>query len=104
MLESLYSAAEMQAAEEGHEVAALMERAGAAVAREVLQHYPEARRLAVVCGGGANGGDGRIAAGILREEGRDAVEDDRGRAGRCDRRRPLRDGLPGAAARGGRGN
>ena len=60
--------------EEGHDVAELMERAGAAVAREVLQRFPDARRVAVVCGGGSNGGDGRIAARILREEGRDAVE------------------------------
>ncbi|MGH3071116.1 MAG: NAD(P)H-hydrate dehydratase, partial [Gaiellaceae bacterium] len=52
----------------------LMERAGAAVAREVMSRYPDARRIAVVCGGGSNGGDGRIAARILREEGRDAVE------------------------------
>ena len=51
-----------------------MERAGAAVAREVMQRFPDARRIAVVCGGGSNGGDGRIAARILREEGRDAVE------------------------------
>jgi NAD(P)H-hydrate epimerase len=74
MLEPLYSAAEMRAAEEGHDVAELMERAGAAVAREVMQRYPDARRIAVVCGSGANGGDGRIAARILREQGRDAVE------------------------------
>jgi hydroxyethylthiazole kinase-like uncharacterized protein yjeF len=73
-LEPLYTADEARAAEEGHDVPALMERAGAAVAHEVLQHYPDARRLAVVCGSGANGGDGRIAARILREEGRDAVE------------------------------
>ena len=52
----------------------LMERAGAAVAREVLQLFPNAHRVAVVCGGGANGGDGRIAARILRDEGLDAVE------------------------------
>ena len=74
MFEPLYSAAEMRAAEAGHEVAELMERAGAALAREVLDRFPDARRIAVVCGGGANGGDGRIAARILREEGRDAVE------------------------------
>lgn len=72
--EPLYTAAEARAAEEGHDVSALMERAGAAVAREVLARYPDARRIAVVCGGGSNGGDGRIAARILREEGRDAVE------------------------------
>jgi NAD(P)H-hydrate epimerase len=74
MFEPLYTAAEARAAEEGHDVAELMERAGAAVAREVLTRYPDARRIAVVCGGGSNGGDGRIAAGILREQGRDAVE------------------------------
>ena len=74
MLEPLYSAAEMRAAEEGHDVEQLMERAGAAVAREVLLRFPDARRIAVVCGSGSNGGDGRIAARILRAEGCDAVE------------------------------
>ena len=74
MFEPLYTAAEMRAVEEGRDITELMERAGAAVAREVLQRFPDARRIAVVCGGGSNGGDGRIAARILREEGRDAVE------------------------------
>ena len=81
MHEPLYSAAEMRAAEERYPgypdtTGELMERAGAAVANEVLRAFPEARRIAVVCGGGANGGDGRIAARILREAGRDAVETD----------------------------
>ncbi|HET9288233.1 MAG TPA: NAD(P)H-hydrate dehydratase [Gaiella sp.] len=81
MHEPLYTAAEMRAAEErfpGYPETAgeLMERAGAAVATEVLRSYPDARRFAVVCGGGANGGDGRIAARILRVAGRDAVETD----------------------------
>lgn len=74
MLEPLYTAAEMRLAEAGHDESELMERAGAAVAREVLERFPDARRIAVVCGGGSNGGDGRIAARILREEGRDAIE------------------------------
>ena len=74
MLDSLYTAEEARAAEAGHNVGQLMERAGAAVAREVLQRFPEARRVAVVCGGGSNGGDGRIAVRILREADRDAVE------------------------------
>src|SRR5262249_62302820 len=52
----------------------LMERAGAAVAREAMRAYPRARRFAVVCGSGSNGGDGRIAARVLREAGRDARE------------------------------
>jgi NAD(P)H-hydrate epimerase len=74
MFEPLYTADETRAAEKGHDVAELMELAGAAVAREVLQLFPDAHRVAVVCGGGANGGDGRIAARILRGEGLDAVE------------------------------
>jgi hydroxyethylthiazole kinase-like uncharacterized protein yjeF len=54
----------------------LMERAGAAVAYEAMRAYPHARRFAVVCGGGSNGGDGRIAAQFLRDAGREAVETD----------------------------
>ena len=74
MFDGLYTAEEARDAEAGHDVAELMERAGAAVALEVMQRFPDARRIAVVCGGGSNGGDGRIAARILREQGRDAVE------------------------------
>jgi hydroxyethylthiazole kinase-like uncharacterized protein yjeF len=77
--EPLYTAAEMRAAEERYPgypetTPELMERAGAAVAREALRTFPDAQRFAVVCGTGSNGGDGRIAARVLREEGRDAVE------------------------------
>jgi NAD(P)H-hydrate epimerase len=75
MLEPLYTADEMRAAEAGHDVEAMMERAGRAVAEAILERYPAARKIACVCGGGANGGDGRIAARILREAGRDAVEE-----------------------------
>ena len=60
-LEPLYTAEEMKAAEAGHDVEALMERAGNAVAAVVARDYPGARVVAV-CGKGANGGDGRIAA------------------------------------------
>ncbi|MBA2475157.1 MAG: hypothetical protein H0V40_04270, partial [Actinobacteria bacterium] len=74
MLEALYDAAEMQAAEAGHDVPALMERAGRAVARQALARFPHADSFAVVCGAGANGGDGRIAARFLRDAGRQAVE------------------------------
>ncbi|MGH3103052.1 MAG: NAD(P)H-hydrate dehydratase [Gaiellaceae bacterium] len=74
MLEPLYTADEMRAAEAGHDVEAMMERAGRAVADCVLARFPDARRIGVVCGGGANGGDGRIAARILAEQGRDAAE------------------------------
>lgn len=69
MLEPLYTAEEMRAAEEGHDVEQLMQRAGGAVADEVLRRFPDARSFAAVCGGGANGGDGRIAAELLRAAG-----------------------------------
>src|SRR5215208_5015215 len=74
MLEPLYTADEMRAAEAGHDVAELMERAGRAVAECVLERFPDARRIVGVCGGGANGGDGRIALRVLKEAGRDAEE------------------------------
>ena len=69
MLEPLYTAAEMKAAEEGHDVEELMQRAGAAVADEILRRFPEGRTFAGVFGGGANGGDGRIATELLRAAG-----------------------------------
>jgi NAD(P)H-hydrate repair Nnr-like enzyme with NAD(P)H-hydrate epimerase domain len=94
VLEPLYTADEARAAEEGHDVAELMERAGAAVAREVLRRFPDARRIAVVCGGGSNGGDGRIAARILRERGATRSRRPR-RAGGCDRRRAFGTGFHG---------
>jgi ADP-dependent NAD(P)H-hydrate dehydratase / NAD(P)H-hydrate epimerase len=79
MFEPLYTAAEMRQAEEGYpgypeSAAELMERAGEAVAREAMRAFPRARRFAVVCGSGSNGGDGRVAARRLREGGREAVE------------------------------
>ncbi|HJU46506.1 MAG TPA: NAD(P)H-hydrate epimerase, partial [Gaiellaceae bacterium] len=78
-LEPLYTAAEMRAAEEGYPgypdtVSELMERAGEAVAREAMRAFPRARRFGVVCGTGANGGDGRVAARLLEAAGREAVE------------------------------
>ena len=79
MYEALYTAAEMRAAEERYPgypdaVSELMERAGAAVAREAMLAFPAARRFACVCGGGSNGGDGRVAARVLREAGHEADE------------------------------
>lgn len=79
--EWLFTAAEMRAAEEAYPgfpgtAPELMERAGAAVAHEARRAFPHARRFAVVCGGGSNGGDGRIAARLLREAGLEAVETD----------------------------
>jgi ADP-dependent NAD(P)H-hydrate dehydratase / NAD(P)H-hydrate epimerase len=74
-LEPLYSAEEMRAAEVGHDVEALMQRAGNAVAEELMRRFPDARRIALHAGGGANGGDGQIAAEILRAQGRDIVDE-----------------------------
>ena len=76
MFEPLYTADEMRAAEDGHDVDAMMERAARAVVDEVLRRYPDARRIAAVCGKGANGGDGRIAVRLLRDGGREADETD----------------------------
>jgi len=49
----------------------LMERAGAAVADCALELAPRGRRVIVLCGPGNNGGDGFIAARLLRERGCD---------------------------------
>ena len=75
MFRPLYTADEMRAAEAGHDVDELMERAGRAVADMVLARYPEARKVCAVCGKGANGGDGRIALRFLAGEGRDTTEE-----------------------------
>jgi NAD(P)H-hydrate epimerase len=48
----------------------LMERAGEGLARVVAARAP-AGRIAIVCGKGNNGGDGLVAARILRQAGRD---------------------------------
>lgn len=77
-LEPLYTAAEMRTAEERYPgypdtVPELMERAGLAVADVILEDFAEARRITVVCGSGNNGGDGRVAARVLEEAGRDVL-------------------------------
>jgi hydroxyethylthiazole kinase-like uncharacterized protein yjeF len=48
----------------------LMERAGEGLARTVTKHAP-AGRIAIVCGKGNHGGDGLVAARLLRQAGRD---------------------------------
>jgi NAD(P)H-hydrate epimerase len=72
----LLTAEETRKAEEAHSgpMDELMERAGTAVADVVDERYPG--RVAVVCGGGNNGGDGRVCARVLRERGRDVVQVD----------------------------
>lgn len=48
----------------------LMENAGTAVAQLVLERYPRAEKIGVVCGKGNNGGDGFVTARKLHEAGR----------------------------------
>src|SRR3954471_867664 len=75
MLEPLYTADEMRRAEAQYPgfpdtARELMERAGAGAAAVALEEFGEARDWTVVCGGGSNGGDGRIVARHLQEAGR----------------------------------
>jgi NAD(P)H-hydrate epimerase len=55
--------------ERGVPGARLMENAGRAVADEVVRRFPDAGRVAVLCGPGNNGGDGFVAARHLTEKG-----------------------------------
>ena len=69
----ILTAAAMRAAEDraiaaGSSVSALMERAGAGVAAAVARLAGGARVL-ILCGPGNNGGDGYVAARILRDNG-----------------------------------
>ncbi len=69
----LYSAAEMTRADNGAQElgisgTVLMERAGAAMANDILARYAPLRTLAV-CGGGNNGGDGFVIARELYRAG-----------------------------------
>ena len=75
-LEPLPDAALMRATDEwaistkGIPAPQLMERAGEGLARTVGKHAP-AGRIAIVCGKGNNGGDGLVAARLLRQAGRE---------------------------------
>jgi len=73
-LEPLYTAAEMRAAEARYanypdSVPELMERAGTQAALVGVNRFRDARRWTIVCGGGSNGGDGRVMARHLEAEG-----------------------------------
>src|SRR5690606_22641694 len=48
----------------------LMQRAGGAAWRCLLAHWPQAQRIAVVCGPGNNGGDGYVLATQALASGR----------------------------------
>jgi hydroxyethylthiazole kinase-like uncharacterized protein yjeF len=71
--EPLFTAEEMRAAEAAYEgpTVDLMERAGTAAAELIVQRFPDAKRITVWCGAGANGGDGFVIARLLRKAGRD---------------------------------
>ena len=71
-MSKLYSVSEVRTAERrsiasGVAEYTLMQRAGFQAADIINQHYPEAVRFVVLCGGGNNGGDALVAAGRLFE-------------------------------------
>ena len=66
------AAADRAAVSRGVSGIKLMEAAGAAVARMVQRHHPNGAIL-VLCGPGNNGGDGFVAARLLKEAGRDVT-------------------------------
>ncbi len=77
--EALYRAAEIRVADRraaglpGFGNGMLMERAGTSAFHATRERFPRARRWAVVCGPGNNGGDGYVLARHARAAGLDAV-------------------------------
>src|SRR5437868_4624414 len=73
----IVSAAEMRAIDRatserfGVSSLTLMGNAGSAVARFILSDYPNAQRIAIICGKGNNGGDGFVVARHLAGSGRE---------------------------------
>lgn len=47
----------------------LMKRAGRAVFAHLQRRWPAAKRLTILCGGGNNGGDGLVVAGLAQAQG-----------------------------------
>ncbi|HWZ11863.1 MAG TPA: NAD(P)H-hydrate dehydratase [Acidobacteriaceae bacterium] len=75
----ILTAAEMKATDQrtaeefGVSLSDMMENAGNAVARFILRHHASAKKIVVLCGKGNNGGDGMVAARILRDQGREVT-------------------------------
>ena len=73
--QALYSVAQVRAFDahainvQGVPGYTLMRRAGAAALRVLRRRWPAARRVAIVCGGGNNGGDGYVLGRLAREAG-----------------------------------
>ena len=105
MIEPLYSADEMRAAEAlypGYPDTApeLMERAGRPSPSTSSAATPNVRRVTAVCGGGANGGDARIAAQLLAQSGREVTIVDAASGGDLGSPDVIVDGLFGTGFRG----
>jgi len=62
-----------QAAQQTLPAHSLMARAGEACAKLALAIAPHAQRMWICCGPGNNGGDGLVAASLLRQAGREVV-------------------------------
>lgn len=66
---ALFDTSALRRLEQGLPTGLLMERAGLGVARLTRALWPMARRISIVCGTGNNGGDGHVAARLLRMQG-----------------------------------
>src|SRR5215470_19412112 len=72
---ALYSSAQVRALDayaieaQGIPAYTLMKRAGEAALRHLRSRWPKAHRIAIVCGGGNNGGDGYVLARFAQAAG-----------------------------------
>src|SRR3954469_7130661 len=76
---AIYSAAQARAldayeiGQRGVPSYSLMTRAAESALQVMKARWPQARRIAVVCGGGNNGGDGYVLARLARAAGLEAL-------------------------------